>query len=74
MPRRRDPAILVTEFFETAELATAQTVLSIVDAIVRRRRGELSTAVGLRRGPLQNVKKRKTTDAAVDPSARTAEG
>jgi hypothetical protein len=49
MPRKKDPAIAILEFFQTAELATAQTMLAIVDSTVRRRRAELETTIGTRR-------------------------
>lgn len=37
MPQRKNPASAVVEFFETASIETAQTVLAICKGVVARR-------------------------------------
>jgi hypothetical protein len=37
MPTRKDPASQVVEFFESASIETAQTVLAICKSVVARR-------------------------------------
>lgn len=45
MPRKvKDPATDVVAYFETVDVATAKTVLNIVDSIVKRRGGTKAPA------------------------------
>lgn len=46
MPRKtKDPATDVVAYFETVDVATAKTVLNIVDSIVKRRGGTKAAVV-----------------------------